>query len=68
MTPEGVEVPRCSVDPKMQELMRSLPPISRPLIPVGADRKWRYMWRIGPRPAHTRFQVAVFALLVFHRI
>lgn len=56
VTPEGIEVPRCSVDTKMQELMRSLPPNSRPLIPVGADRKWRYMWRIGPRPSHTRFQ------------
>lgn len=56
VTPEGIEVPRCSVDPQMQELMRSLPPISRPLIPVGPDRKWRYMWRIGPRPSKTRFQ------------
>ena len=58
VTPEGVEVPRCSVDPNMQELMRSLPPTARPLMPAGADRKWRYMWRIGARPATTRFQVS----------
>ena len=57
VTPEGVEVPRCSVDPQMQELMRSMPSDSRPLVPVGPDRKWRYMWRIGPRPTKTRFQV-----------
>ncbi|KAG0569278.1 hypothetical protein KC19_6G079500 [Ceratodon purpureus] len=56
VTPEGVEVPRCSMDPQMQELMRSMPSDSRPVVPVGPDRKWRYMWRIGPRPTKTRFQ------------
>ena len=24
-------------------------------IPTGPDVKWRYMWRVGPRPADTRF-------------
>lgn len=56
VTPEGVEVPRCSVDLKLQEHMKSLPEHARPIIPAGPDRKWRYMWRIGPRPSTTRFQ------------
>ena len=57
VTPEGVEVPICSVDKKMQEVMRKMPEDVRPVVPTGPDRKWRYMWRIGPRPQKTRFQV-----------
>lgn len=57
VTPEGVEVPICSVDKKMQEVMRKMPEDVRPVVPTGPDRKWRYMWRIGPRPQKTQFQV-----------
>jgi len=56
VTPEGVEVPICSVDKKMQEVMRKMPEDVRPVVPTGPDRKWRYMWRIGPRPQKTQFQ------------
>lgn len=27
----------------------------KPIIPNGPDPKWRYMWRIGPRPSNTQF-------------
>lgn len=57
MTPEGIEVPRSLVDGEMQNKLRSLPKESQPLTPSGPDPKWRYMWRVGPRPSTTRFQV-----------
>ncbi|KAK9125432.1 hypothetical protein Scep_014278 [Stephania cephalantha] len=56
VTPEGVEVPRSLVDEEMQEKLRAMPKEFQPYLPVGPDPKWRYMWRIGPRPSHTRFQ------------
>ncbi|CAL2236909.1 unnamed protein product [Prunus armeniaca] len=40
----------------MQEKLKELPKEFQPSIPKGADRKWRYMWRVGPRPSETRFQ------------
>ncbi|PIA48531.1 hypothetical protein AQUCO_01400844v1 [Aquilegia coerulea] len=55
-TPEGVEVPRSLVDEEMRQKLRALPEESQPSLPVGPDPKWRYMWRIGPRPSNTRFQ------------
>nr|KAJ0227102.1 hypothetical protein LSAT_V11C100043210 [Lactuca sativa] len=56
VTPEGIEVPRSLVDGEMQNKLRSLPKESQPLTPSGPDPKWRYMWRVGPRPSTTRFQ------------
>lgn len=56
VTPGGVEVPRSAVDKDMGRRASLLAEESRPSIPTGPDRKWRYMWRIGPRPAHTRFK------------
>ncbi|TYJ20991.1 hypothetical protein E1A91_A08G034600v1 [Gossypium mustelinum] len=56
VTPEGVEVPRSLVDEEMQEKLRAMPKEHQPLIPKGPDPKWRYMWRVGPRPSKTRFQ------------
>ena len=32
------------------------PPEHRARAPQGPDPKWRYMWRIGKRPAETQFQ------------
>ena len=32
------------------------PPEHRARAPKGPDPKWRYMWRIGKRPAETQFQ------------
>ncbi|KAI3826924.1 hypothetical protein L1987_00984 [Smallanthus sonchifolius] len=56
VTPEGVEVPRSLVDEEMQKKLKSLPEECQPLTPTGPDPKWRYMWRVGPRPATTQFQ------------
>ena len=59
VTPEGVEVPRSLVDEEMQEKLRAMPKEFQPATPTGPDRKWRYMWRVGPRPPNTRFKVLV---------
>ncbi|KAK9017691.1 hypothetical protein V6N11_000697 [Hibiscus sabdariffa] len=56
VTPEGVEVPRSLVDEEMQEKLRAMPKENQPSTPKGPDPKWRYMWRVGPRPLKTRFQ------------
>ncbi|MBA0825725.1 hypothetical protein Goarm_010646, partial [Gossypium armourianum] len=53
---QGVEVPRSLVDEEMQEKLRAMPKEHQPLTPKGPDPKWRYMWRVGPRPSKTRFQ------------
>lgn len=57
VTPEGVEVPRSLVDQEMQEKLRAMPEEFQPSTPRGPDPKWRYMWRVGPRPSKTRFKV-----------
>ncbi|KAK6162915.1 hypothetical protein DH2020_002756 [Rehmannia glutinosa] len=56
VTPEGVEVPRSLVDEGMQEKLRAMPIEFQPSTPTGPDPKWRYMWRVGPRPSNTRFK------------
>lgn len=56
VTPEGVEVPRSLVDEEMKEELRAMPKVFQPFTPKGPDPKWRYMWRVGPRPSNTRFQ------------
>ncbi|XP_058073522.1 uncharacterized protein LOC131222472 [Magnolia sinica] len=56
VTPEGVEVPRSLVDEEMQEKIKSMQKEFQPSTPMGPDLKWRYMWRVGPRPSTTRFQ------------
>ncbi|KAJ8444504.1 hypothetical protein Cgig2_028319 [Carnegiea gigantea] len=56
VTPEGVEVPRSLVDEEMQKKLKAMPPQNQPTTPRGPDPKWRYMWRIGPRPSDTRFK------------
>jgi isopenicillin N synthase-like dioxygenase len=56
VTPEGVELPRAAVDKEMRMKIQEVPEEYRPHIPVGADPKWRYMWRVGPRPLKTRFR------------
>ncbi|PNW74125.1 hypothetical protein CHLRE_13g586400v5 [Chlamydomonas reinhardtii] len=54
-TPPGTEVPRCVVDAALQEQLRRLQAGNQATTPTGADAKWRFMWRVGPRPAHTAF-------------
>ncbi|TYK10664.1 uncharacterized protein E5676_scaffold25G00260 [Cucumis melo var. makuwa] len=56
VTPEGVEIPKSLVDDEMQENIRAMPKEFQPLFPKGPDPKWRYMWRVGPRPSNTRFK------------
>ncbi|XP_021735820.1 uncharacterized protein LOC110702420 [Chenopodium quinoa] len=56
VTPEGVEVPRSLVDAEMQQNLKAMSPQNQPSTPTGPDPKWRYMWRIGPRPSNTRFK------------
>ena len=58
MTPAGVELPRSAVDKDIEKIVSQLPEDSRPSIPSAPDPKWRYMWRIGPRPPQTKFQVS----------
>lgn len=62
VTPEGVEVPRSLVDEEMQEKLRAMPKEFQPATPTGPDPKWRYMWRVGPRPPNTCFKVVVVPL------
>ncbi|MED6171807.1 hypothetical protein PIB30_044225 [Stylosanthes scabra] len=56
VTPEKVEVPRSLVDEEMQAKLKAMPKEYQPHAPVGPDLKWRYFWRIGPRPTNTRFK------------
>ncbi|KAK8936219.1 hypothetical protein KSP39_PZI014034 [Platanthera zijinensis] len=56
VTPEGVEVPRSLIDEHLQLKIRKMSPESQPSIPTTKDPKWRYMWRVGPRPENTRFK------------
>eukprot|EP00897_Mesotaenium_endlicherianum_P007660 jgi/Mesen1/6922/ME000358S06248 len=56
VTPEGIEVPRCAVDHNLQAAIREQPEENRAHVPAGADPKWRYMWRVGPRPDVTKFK------------
>ncbi|DBB09053.1 TPA: hypothetical protein ACH3X3_007676 [Trebouxia sp. C0006] len=54
-TPEGTETPKCTVDPTSIAAIASQPEEHRARTPKGADPKWRYMWRIGERPAQTQY-------------
>ncbi|CAN1168978.1 hypothetical protein LINPERPRIM_LOCUS19524 [Linum perenne] len=56
VTPEGVEVPRSLVDEEIQEKFKEMPKEFQPSFPKGADPKWRYIWRVGPRPSNTQFK------------
>lgn len=48
-----VERPRCLAEP---ELLRAAGAGSdAPTAPTGPDSKWRFFWRVGARPQHTRF-------------
>lgn len=64
VTPEGVEVPRSLVDEQIQERLRAMPIEFRPSTPTGPDPKWRYMWRVGPRPSNTRFKVKLVKCII----
>lgn len=56
VTPSGVERPRCLDDNgELLSPTGTWHERRRPVIPTGPDPKWRYMWRIGPRPSSTKF-------------
>lgn len=54
-TPEGTERPRILSDPAMRRGVEQMPDASKPALPNGPDVKWRFMWRVGPRPAATAY-------------
>ena len=55
VTPENVECAKCAKDPKCLERIAAMPAEDRPHRPTKADPKWRFFWRIGPRPAKSAF-------------
>ncbi|WCJ18973.1 2-oxoglutarate (2OG) and Fe(II)-dependent oxygenase superfamily protein [Euphorbia peplus] len=55
-SPDGLEVPRCVVDEKIQAKIKEMPENTQPTLPHGPDLKWRYMWRVGAPPLNTRFK------------
>jgi isopenicillin N synthase-like dioxygenase len=55
VTPENVECAKCAKDPKCLEKIDAMPAEDRPHKPTKADPKWRFFWRIGPRPAKSAF-------------
>lgn len=57
-------MPRSLVDEEMKEKLRAIPKEHQPCTPKGPDPKWRYMWRVGPRPLNTRFQVFYLSILL----
>mmetsp|Transcript_60355 Transcript_60355/g.167096 ORF Transcript_60355/g.167096 Transcript_60355/m.167096 type:complete len:462 (+) Transcript_60355:43-1428(+) len=55
VTPAGVEKAVCASDPKCIAEMDAMPEDHRPLRPKAADPKWRFFWRVGPRPLDSKF-------------
>lgn len=55
MTPEGIEKPRCIMDPASAASVSQQPEEHRATLPEGPDAKWRFFWRIGSRPQHTQY-------------
>lgn len=56
VTPNDVEKPVALMDPSVKELIGQQETANKAVMPNSADLKWRYMWRVGPRPAETKFQ------------
>lgn len=56
-TPDGTERPRCLADSAiLRQAEAELGEEDRPTPPQGPDSKWRFFWRLGERPAETRFR------------
>lgn len=56
LTPSGVEEPLCKSDPQCHEMISSLLKDDLPQPIVGPDAKCRFNWRIGERPATSKFR------------
>ena len=48
-------MPRCLADADCLAAIEGQPAASRATLPTGADAKWRFFWRLGPRPATTSY-------------
>jgi len=55
VTPEGIEMPRCSMDPSCKARLEKMSPENRGHYPTEPDVKWRYFHRLGERPKETKF-------------
>ncbi|MGB1607672.1 MAG: hypothetical protein ACPIOQ_83870, partial [Promethearchaeia archaeon] len=55
VTPENIECAKCAKDPKCLQTIDQMPAEHRPHKPTSPDPKWRFFWRIGPRPAKSAF-------------
>jgi len=55
VTPEGKELPRCTSDPRCQQIIEQYSEQHKPHVPQGYDAKWRFFHRIGDTPTETRF-------------
>lgn len=55
MTPEGIEVPKCVMDPSCLEAVSQQSEANRATIPTGPDPKWRFFWRLGLGPSNTEY-------------
>ncbi len=55
VTPEGTELPRAARDEAVRAEIAAQAAEHRAMAPAGADPKWRFMWRIGDRPAATSY-------------
>jgi isopenicillin N synthase-like dioxygenase len=53
VTPGGTEIPICATDSTCQDMAKTLTPV--PQLFSKPDPKWRFMWRIGPRPTQTEY-------------
>lgn len=56
VTPEGIEVPRCTMDPDCAATVSQQPLEHRATLPTGPDPKWRYFWRLGSRNEGTAYE------------
>lgn len=62
-TPEFIEKPRCLADHSILEVAAAeLGPEDQPVAPTQADAKWRFFWRVGPRPQQTQYAGALTLL------
>ena len=43
------------MDPDCLQTIEQQLPEHRATVPPGADPKWRFFWRLGPRPERTQF-------------
>ncbi|KAI9202149.1 uncharacterized protein BJ171DRAFT_515029 [Polychytrium aggregatum] len=55
-TPERTELPVCGRDPECLKRVEALSPNDKPIDFSGPDPKWRFFWRMGDRPEHTKYR------------